>query len=58
MLSALPKGTPGAGKGVTHPVLLDTTKARTILGLTFKEIGETAKDTARSLMEREKALGW
>jgi hypothetical protein len=39
-------------------VLLDTTMARTILGLTFKELDETAKDTARSLLEREKALGW
>ena len=57
-LSALPKGTPGAGKDVTHPVLLDTTQARTVLGLEFKGLNEVAKDTSRSLLEREKALSW
>lgn len=56
--STVPKGTPGSGKSATHPVLLDTTKAKTILGLKFREINETAKDSVRSLLEREKALGW
>ena len=58
LLLSIPKGTAGAGKNVTHPVLIDTTKARTVLGMKFMEISETAKDTARSLLEREKSCGW
>jgi hypothetical protein len=56
--SDIPKGNPGSGKSTTHPVLLDTTKVRTVLGLKFRMISETAKDSVRSLLEREKVLGW
>jgi len=56
--SSLPKGTPGSGKDATHPILLDTTKAQKVLGLKFRGLGETAKDTVRSLLDRENTLGW
>jgi len=56
--SSLPKGTPGSGKNVMHPILMDTTKAQTILGLKYRGLGESAKDTVRSLLEREKSSGW
>ncbi|KAF8580286.1 D-lactaldehyde dehydrogenase [Ramaria rubella] len=54
----IPTGTPGAGKNVTHPILLDTTQVRTILKLEFRGMEEMAKDTARSLLEREKSQEW
>ncbi|KAF8526812.1 hypothetical protein JB92DRAFT_3225130 [Gautieria morchelliformis] len=55
VLAALPKGTPGAGKDGAHPVLLDTTKARTALGMKFRQLSEIAQDTARSLLANEKS---
>ncbi|KAF8526806.1 hypothetical protein JB92DRAFT_2826436 [Gautieria morchelliformis] len=65
VLSALPKGTPGARKDGVYPVLLHTTKARTVLGTTFRELSETAQDTARSLLANERSsslrqfvIGW
>ncbi|KAF8526820.1 hypothetical protein JB92DRAFT_3108057 [Gautieria morchelliformis] len=58
VLAALPKGTPGAGNNAVHPVLLDTTKARTVLGMKFRQLSETAQDTARSLLANEKVFGW
>jgi len=48
--SGLAKGMPGSGKNVTHPILLDTTKTRMILGLEFRELDETAKDSAKDCM--------
>ncbi|KAF8531160.1 hypothetical protein JB92DRAFT_2825304 [Gautieria morchelliformis] len=58
VLSALPKGTPGSGKEGVHPVLFDTTKARTVLGMKFRQLSETAQDTARSSLANEKSFGW
>ncbi|KZT38287.1 NAD(P)-binding protein [Sistotremastrum suecicum HHB10207 ss-3] len=53
-LPNIPKGVPGGGKGVKHPILYDSSSAKTVLGLTFHGIVETAKDTVVSVRER----GW
>jgi len=50
----IPKGTPGAGLAATHPALMDTKKAKEVLGLQFTGLEKSAKDTARSLLAR----GW
>jgi len=57
LLLSIPRGTPGAGKNVTYPVLIDTVKTPTILRMKFMELSETAKDTARGWLEREKSCG-
>lgn len=48
-----PRGTPGAGKGLTHSVY-DASKARKVLGINFKGLEETVRDTEEELRKR----GW
>ncbi|KZT38290.1 NAD(P)-binding protein [Sistotremastrum suecicum HHB10207 ss-3] len=53
-LPDIPKGVPGGSKGITHPTGYDSTLAKTILGLKFHTMEETAKDAVVSIRER----GW
>lgn len=53
----LPKGNPGAGTGhpnTVHLLYYDTTKAARILGLKYRTIAETTRDT----LEDYQAKGW
>ncbi|KII86215.1 hypothetical protein PLICRDRAFT_114782 [Plicaturopsis crispa FD-325 SS-3] len=52
----LPKGTPGAGKapGVLPPMFYDTSKASRVLGLTYRSLEETARDSLADFGSR----GW
>ena len=49
-----PEGTPGAGKSFQHQQIYDTTKARTELGIQFRDKATTAADT----LEDFKQKGW
>ncbi|QRV79239.1 D-lactaldehyde dehydrogenase [Ceratobasidium sp. AG-Ba] len=48
-----PRGIPGAGKGLTHSIF-NADKARKILGINFKSMEESVKDTELGLRKR----GW
>ncbi|KAG8712620.1 methylglyoxal reductase (NADPH-dependent) gre2 [Ceratobasidium sp. 394] len=48
-----PRGTPGAGKSLTHSVF-NASKARKVLGIEFKGLEESVKDTELGLRKR----GW
>lgn len=48
-----PRGTPGAGKSLTHSKF-SAEKARKVLGIDFKKLDETVKDTEEGLRKR----GW
>ncbi|KAG8702659.1 methylglyoxal reductase (NADPH-dependent) gre2 [Ceratobasidium sp. 395] len=48
-----PRGTPGAGKSLTHNIF-DASKARKVLGINFKGLEESVKDTELGLRKR----GW
>ncbi|KAG8747006.1 methylglyoxal reductase (NADPH-dependent) gre2 [Ceratobasidium sp. 414] len=48
-----PRGTPGAGKSLTHSVF-DASKARKVLGIEFKGLEESVRDTELGLRKR----GW
>lgn len=52
--SAIPKGTPGAGKDVKWNIEYTNSKAQDVLGLKFRSKEETTKDT----VEDYKARGW
>jgi hypothetical protein len=49
-----PRGVPGAGKNTVHPVLIDSTRAREVLGLKFRTHTETFVDMLESFREK----GW
>lgn len=53
LFSAVPLGDPGAGKGILHAAIMDTTKAINILDFKFRKITETVKDTAKDLLSRK-----
>lgn len=48
-----PRGTPGAGKSLTHSKF-SAEKARKVLGIEFKQLEEVVKDTEAGLRKR----GW
>ena len=49
-----PKGTPGKGKDFVYTIRYDTSKARKVLGVEFRDKKTTTKDT----IEDFKARGW
>ena len=53
----IPNGVPGSGKGVPHNAQSNE-KAERILGIKFKSIAESAKDTVEAIMTRSKNEGW
>lgn len=50
----VPKGTPGAGQDFQYKFVYDSSKAQSILGIHFRDIITSAKDT----IENIKAHGW
>ncbi|KAL5521236.1 hypothetical protein ACEPAG_9159 [Sanghuangporus baumii] len=53
-ISDIPKGTPGAGKNYPFVFRYDTTKAQNVLGIKFRDILTTTKDTVEDFKKR----GW
>ncbi|KAG8763941.1 methylglyoxal reductase (NADPH-dependent) gre2 [Ceratobasidium sp. 423] len=51
--SPYPRGTPGSGKGLVHS-RYDAGKATKVLGINFKGLEETVRDTEEGLRQR----GW
>lgn len=48
------KGVPGAGNGITYPVQYTTKKEQGVLGIKYKTIEETTRDTIEDFKKR----GW
>ncbi|KIJ56201.1 hypothetical protein M422DRAFT_219369 [Sphaerobolus stellatus SS14] len=53
-LASVPKGQPGSGKDAVHPILMDASKSKNVLGLKYKTLEECATDTAKNLLGK----GW
>jgi len=53
----IPKGVPGAGKGALHNAQSGG-KAERVLGIKFKTIAESAKDTVEAIRNRSKNERW
>ncbi|EUC59855.1 NADPH-dependent aldehyde reductase [Rhizoctonia solani AG-3 Rhs1AP] len=51
--AGLPRGTPGSGKGLDH-IIFSNSKVKRLLGINFKGLKETVRDTVESLQKR----GW
>ena len=50
----VPVGKPGSGATVQHVQVFSSTRAKTVLGLEFKEKGDTLRDIIASFKEK----GW
>ena len=49
-----PRGRAGAGNGAVHPVLVDSARARDVLGLEFRTLAVVFGDALASFREK----GW